>query len=435
MKNNVITAILLLPLLSWAQYDIPTLSSVVRVDAFVSMPVLSEDTHLNGDVAGVVCLSETPNVIKAYPWSCFEKKHRIQDVITNERWEYEYDTTENLQRMHCRYTMRGDYFIHDMSKPFRKKNEKVYSDYYQGEKNMTFQNGRLVAYTNYIPEHTNDTILVSFDADGNLKDFYEHDNALTKKAHLAYDSLHRLIFVESFEKHDKYAESSSCHIDAFLYESAGCVAIVRDMPTGIPQGDMRRIHYETTPDGMTKLRITYCDDPHGSDSIDYVRLHGDPQAYLGTFFHKRMARCDEVGAYSGYSNRSKLFYTTGDYTFDSQGRLLTYDLYEKQSKKSSATILYDNQGRISEMRADTGVLLQWHDAVPGNDCIYVQYEYNHQGNVEKISFKQLDESSNVRSYSIAYRYVYDDHGNWIRREIYYNGKKLGVDKREITYSR
>ena len=87
------------------------------------------------------------------------------------------------------------------------------------------------------------------------------------------------------------------------------------------------------------------------------------------------------------------------------------------------------------MCADTGVLLQWYDAVPGNDCIYVQYEYDHQGNVEKISFKQLDESRNVRSYSIAYRYVYDDHGNWIRREIYYNGKKLGVDKREITYSR
>ena len=191
MKKNVITAILLIPLLAWAQYDIPTLSSVVRVDAFVPMPTLSEDTLLKGDVAGVVCLFETPNVIKTYPWSCFEKKHRIQDVITNERWEYEYDTTGNLQRMHCQYTMR----------------------------------------------------------------------------------------------------------------------------------------------------------------------------------------------------------------------------------------------------ADTGVLLQWHDAVPRNDCIYVQYEYNHQGNVEKISFKQLDESSNVRSCSIAYRYLYDDLGNWIRREIYYNGKKLGVDKREITYSR
>lgn len=433
MKKNVIIVILLLPLLVWAQYDIPTLSSVVRVDAFVSMPALSEDTQLNGDVAGVVCLSETPNVIKAYPWSCYEKKHRIQDVITNERWEYEYDTTGNLQRMHCRYTMRGDYFIHDMSKPFKKKNEKVYSDYYHGEKNVTFQNGRLVAYTNYIPEHTNDTTLVSFDTGGNLIDFYEHGNALTKKSHLAYDSLHRLIFVESFEKHDKYAESGSCHIDAFLYESAGCVAIVRDMPTGIPQGDMRRLHYETTPDGMTKLRITYCDNSHGSDSLDYVRLHDDPQAYLGTFFHKRMARCDEVEAYSGYSNRSKLFYTTGDYTFDSQGRLLTYDLYEKQSNKSNATIMYDNQGRISEMRADTGVLLQWYNAVPGNYCIFVQYEYNRQGNVEKISFKQLDESSKVRSYSIAYRYVYDDHSNWIRRETYYKGKKMGVDKREITY--
>ena len=90
MKKNVLIAILLLPLLAWAQYDTPTLSSVVRVDAFVPVPKLSEDFLLNGDVACVVYLSETPNVIRTYPWSCFEKKHRIQDVITDERWEYEY---------------------------------------------------------------------------------------------------------------------------------------------------------------------------------------------------------------------------------------------------------------------------------------------------------------------------------------------------------
>ena len=120
MNRTLITAILLLPLLAWAQYDTPTLSSVVRVDAFVPVPKLSEDFLLNGDVACVVYLSETPNVIRTYPWSCFEKKHRIQDVITDERWEYEYDTTGKLQRMHSQYTMRGDYFIHDMSKPFKK---------------------------------------------------------------------------------------------------------------------------------------------------------------------------------------------------------------------------------------------------------------------------------------------------------------------------
>ena len=173
MNRTLIIAILLFPLLAWAQYDVPTLSSVVRVDAFVPVPKLSEDFLLNGDVACVVYLSETPNVIRTYPWSCFGKKHRIQDVVTNERWEYEYDTTGKLQRMHSQYTMRGDYFIHDMSKPFKKKNEKIYSDYYHGEKNASFQGGRLIAYTDYIPNHSYDTTLLRYDPDGNLVYLYK----------------------------------------------------------------------------------------------------------------------------------------------------------------------------------------------------------------------------------------------------------------------
>lgn len=439
MNRTLITAILLLPLLAWAQYDTPTLSSVVRVDAFVPVPKLSEDFLLNGDVECVVYLSKTPNVIRTYPWSCFEKKHRIQDVITDERWEYEYDTTGKLQRMHSQYTMRGDYFIHDMSKPFKKKNEKVYSDYYHGEKNVSFQGGCIITYTNYIPQHTNDTTLLGYDPDGNLVYLYKNHNSRSQQWHLFYDSLNRLVYVDDWDPDSNY-QNLPQSVYAFQYDSNHCTAVLADRPTCSPKGDLRRLHYHSHSDNSVTLHVTWCAKSCGSDSLEYILLHDNPTDFLETFFENRMVKCEERDRLTGEApsiyeifGLSERLLTPGEYTFDPNGRLIAYSVDIRGFRETEAVILYDTCGRIVEMRADTGILSDGVGLVPTQRCNYVGYEYDGHNNIVKIHFNGLDERNNTFSNTLSYRYKYDDHGNWIRRETYYKGKKMGVDKREITY--
>jgi hypothetical protein len=439
MNRTLITAILLLPLLAWAQYDTPTLSSVVRVDAFVPVPKLSEDFLLNGDVECVVYLSKTPNVIRTYPWSCFEKKHRIQDVITDERWEYEYDTTGKLQRMHSQYTMRGDYFIHDMSKPFKKKNEKVYSDYYHGEKNVSFQGGCIITYTEYIPNHTNDTTLLRYNLDGNLVYLYKSKNSHSQQWHLFYDSLNRLVYVDDWNPDSNYKNLPQS-VYAFQYDSDHCTAVLADKPTCSPKGDLRRLHYHTHSDNSTTLHVTWCDKSCGSDSLDYILLHNNPADYLETFFDNRLAKCEERDRFAGnppsiyelFGLPERLL-TPGEYTFDPNGWLIEYSVDIQRSEQTEATILYDTCGRIVEMRADTGILLDGVGLIPTQRCTYVGYKYDDHNNIVEIHCNGLDERRDTISNTLSYRYTYDSHGNWIRRETYYKGKKMGVDKREITY--
>lgn len=438
MKRLLIVLLLILPLLSWAQYDVPTLSSVVRVDAFVPIPAMSEYPQLNGDVACAVYLSKTPNVIRTYPWSCFEKKHRIQDVITDERWEYEYDTTGNLQRMHCLYNMREDYFIHDMSKPFKKKNEKIYSDYYRGVKNVTFQDSRLIAYTDYIPKHTNDSTLLRYDTNGNLVYLYKN-NPRSQQWHLFYDSLNRLVYVDNWDQDSNYKNLPKS-VYAFQYDSEHCTAVLADKPTSAPKGDLRCLHYLTHSDNSVTMFVTWCDKSYSSDSLDYILLHDNPVDYLETFFENRMAKCEERDRFAGKTSSvyevfglNERLLAPGEYYFDTNNRLIAYSVDIRGFKQTKAAILYDTCGRIVEMRAYTGILLDGVGLVPNKECTYVGYKYDDHNNIVEIHCNSLDERHDTITNILSYRYTYDDHGNWIRRETYYEGKKLGVDECEITY--
>ena len=153
-----------------------------------------------------------------------------------------------------------------------------------------------------------------------------------------------------------------------------------------------------------------------------------------------MAKCKERDQFAGKTpSIYELFglperlLTPGEYTFDPNGWLIEYSVDIQRSEQTEATILYDTCGRIVEMRADTGTLLDGVGLIPTQRCTYVGYKYDDHNNIVEIHCNGLDERRDTVSNTLSYRYTYDAHGNWIRRETYYKGKKLGVDKREITY--
>ena len=437
-RNFLILSLLLLPLSAWAQYDIPTISTIVRpYECIPVMEVSSEDFRMEGKVWKVIAKSDNPQSIRAYGWSCYEDKHKIQDDIVGTDIEYLYDSSGTIQRVHTRYTLHSYYFMHDVRKPITRKNRKVHKDVYYGEQTTVFQNGLRISFTNFIPDYANDTLLLKYDSMGNLVYLYKYENGyqcvspIKEEWFLHYDSLNRLVYVEWWKL--AYSKGLPIRMHAFLYDEDRCIARVNDMPTGIPKGDLRQLHYETMPDGSVKLHVTRCDEDQGSDSLQYVQLHENPQGFLRTFFQKRMENCSET---ESERHRSSLYYppqfffSTGDYVFDKAGRLVSYHINRPQTVVS-ATIRYDSLGRVEEMVADTDKLVEGYGlTVPIASCTFVHYQYDERGNVVKIDFKTKE---NPDEQTISVHYTYDNHGNWISRSIDYSGKQQGTEEREIIY--
>ena len=176
-----------------------------------------------------------------------------------------------IQRVHTRYTLHSYYFMHDVRKPITRKNRKVHKDVYYGEQTTVFQNGLRISFTNFIPDYANDTLLLKYDSMGNLVYLYKYENGyqcvspIKEEWFLHYDSLNRLVYVEWWKL--AYSKGLPIRMHAFLYDEDRCIARVNDMPTGIPKGDLRQLHYETMPDGSVKLHVTRCDEDQGSDSV------------------------------------------------------------------------------------------------------------------------------------------------------------------------
>lgn len=268
---------------------------------------------------------------------------------------------------------------------------------------------------------------------GNLVDLHEKDNNYSQTWNFAYDDCNRLIYVDDWDEKDNY-KGLPHRVYAFLYDSAFCTALLTDMPNGIPKGDMRRLYYQPQPDGSILLRITVCGDITGNDSLDYVHIHEKPNNYLPEFFDARLAVCAEYDTYSGlYAEymAHQLFFSPGEYTFDSQGRLVAYYLTGcKWLGQTSAMLQYDEKGRLAEMRATEGVLARWHHLLPaGNQYTFVHYDYDEWGNVKSKSCTDKDEVNITYTYS----YTYDSYGNWLSRSLYLNDEIVGTDKREIFY--
>ena len=155
--------------------------------------------------------------------------------------------------------------------------------------------------------------------------------------------------------------------------------------------------------------------------------------FLRTFFQKRMENCSETESelYCSSIYLPQFFFNTGDYVFDYAGRLVSYRINGESGTAVSAVIRYDSSGRVEEMAADTGKLLEGYGlSVPIASCTYVHYRYDERGNVVKIDFKT---KANPDEQTISVQYTYDDHGNWISRSIDYSGKQQGKEDREIIY--
>lgn len=435
MKRHIFLITLLLPMLVWAQTDVPCLSSISDTRSYTQIPRISDDIlGLSGPVKHVECDFGIPYLIRTYGLSCFEYKHRIKDQIQSEHLVFQYDSTGALREITNHYVLYSYYFNHKTGTPYRKKNQKIHTDVFNGTAFTKVENGQVVHFSDYIPDHTYNAGHVTYDSSGNPVKYYSKKNFYEEWWSLSYDSLQRLVYIGNWTSKDHQKDLPQ-KVFSLLYEGGKCTAKVADMPSGTPEGDMRLLEYQTAPDGSVNLHISRCQDLHGSDSLDYALLHQNPDSYRKTFFQHRLEQCYEsedaskfiTSVYEMYGFPT-LFFALGEYTFDPDGRLTSYNIRDNWNGHSNATIRYDTCGRIAEMRADTGMLAQWRNLIP-HACTYVRYAYDSHGNPTKITY----EDSHGRTQTVTYRYTYDHYGNWTCRRRFVNGKKDGEDRRVITY--
>ncbi|MBO4402392.1 MAG: hypothetical protein J5792_01715, partial [Bacteroidales bacterium] len=283
---------------------------------------------------------------------------------------------------------------------------------------------------------TKDDVRVKYDAGGNpISALREHE--YNKRFRFAYDSLGRLVYASEKKEYGKKK------IHAYLYDSNGCIANVKEK-ADMSSGDLKQLHYEPQPDGSLTVRVTWCEVATGGDESEYAALYKNPDSCIVPFFSKRLAMCNELDSFPGKWEKPKLLYTTGDYTFDTAGRLTGYCLRNIRGADSKCTIHYDQTGRLVEIKALRGKIAfpkDFYKLSNGGILIngtyrHLQFAYDDHGQMSEVSW--TDGSGETHTLSI--RYTYDERGNWIRRETWRIDKQSGKEeltgavRREIEYA-
>ncbi|MBO4773446.1 MAG: hypothetical protein J5516_01530, partial [Bacteroidales bacterium] len=278
---------------------------------------------------------------------------------------------------------------------------------------------------------TKDDVRVKYDAGGNpISALREHE--YNKRFRFAYDSLGRMVYMSR-----NNISYGPLNVYAWMYDSTGCAATVSDRlrESSDSVGEMRLLHKEPQPDGSIKLRITCCKVMSDSDKSAYVALRKHPDSCLAPFFSRRLAHCEEKISESrnwwhGYEN----YYTTGEYIFDTAGRLTGYTL----QNASTMAVCYDSAGRVVEMKAIGGTLyfpksyylIDRSLRVRSGVYRQILFSYDEEGQVSEIALTDQSGKKEV----ISIRYTYDSHHNWIRREVWRDDKLTGAVSREIEYA-
>lgn len=114
------------------------------------------------------------------------------------------------------------------------------------------------------------------------------------------------------------------------------------------------------------------------------------------------------------------------FTLDEQGRIATMDWYIDGKLDTVHEIIYDDLGRISEIRMPS---------LRTDHVMTYQYEY---GDLGDVTLQRHLDSTGWEGVPTTFTYVYDEHGSWVEKRSEYlpagfSRGRLQVFYRTITY--
>ena len=474
MNRYAFLLLLLLPLtaanaqrLTDPKQLVPELSTLTHPSPSVYLdeffPNVDEPSMVHGPVRSVTTTYEIPDTVTRYVGS-----HRIKvylhDVMLSKTTNFTFSQQGELSMIAEKYLMHSYFYYRKKYSPkdkyyFRHKkfdkisHPEVRMEEIPGEKRWRFKDGKLVSYSHVSFEKNdtlkrkrrkgrityylsgthigNDSVRLKYDRHGNLRTVNRFNSDMTR-FRFAYDSLGRMVYMSQND-----ISYGLLYVYAWMYDSTGCTATVSDQlrKSSDSVGEMRLLHKEPQPDGSLELRITCCEVMSDSDKSAYVALRKHPDSCLAPFFSRRLAHCEEKISESrnwwhGYEN----YYTTGEYIFDTAGRLTGYTL----QNASTMAVRYDSAGRVMEIKTvGIAISFPYRDyQLPDGSILWngnyrqILFSYDEEGQVSEIALTDQSGKKEV----ISIRYTYDSHHNWIRREVWRDGKLTGAVSREIEYA-
>ena len=478
MNRYALLLLLLLPLtaanaqrLTDPKQLVPELSTLTQPSPSVYLdeffPNVDEPSMFHGPVHSVTTTYEIPDTVTRYVGS-----HRIKvylhDVMLSKTTNFTFSQQGKLSMIAEKYLMHSYFYYRKKYSPkdkyyFRHKkfdkisHPEVRMEEIPGEKRWRFKDGKLVSYSHVSSEKDdtlkrirrkgrityylsgthigNDSVRLKYDRHGNLRTVNRFNSDMTR-FRFAYDSLGRMVYMSQND-----ISYGLLYVYAWMYDSTGCAATVSDRlrESSDSVGEMRLLHKEPQPDGSLELRITCCEVMSDSDKSAYVALRKHPDSCLAPFFSRRLAHCEEKISESrnwwhGYEN----YYTTGEYIFDTAGRLKSYNLWTTHGIASTSVVNYDSAGRVVEMKAIGGTLyfpksyyiIDRSLRVRSGVYRQILFSYDEEGQVSEIALTDQSGKKEV----ISIRHTYDSHHNWIRRETWRDGRQTGAVSREIEYA-
>lgn len=482
MNRYALLLLLLLPLtaanaqrLTDPKQLVPELSTLTHPSPSVYLdeffPNVDEPSMFHGPVHSVTTTYEIPDTVTRYVGSHMIKVY-LHDVMLSKTTNFTFSQQGELRMIAEKYVMHSYFYYRKKHSPkdkyyFRHKkfdkisHPEVRMEEIPGEKRWRFKNGKLVSYSHVSFEKNdtlkrkrrkgrityylsgthigNDSVRLKYDKYGNLRTTCRFYDGITaderERLRFSYDSLGRMVYTSRKEPYHK-------QIHAYLYDSTGCVAWVREQ-VGDSLGVLYKLHYAPQADGTLKVCITWYRILLDGDKADYVSLYKKPDSSLISFFSKRFLNCEERG-YARFMDYPKLYETPGEYTFDTAGRLKSYNLWTTHGIASTSVVNYDSAGRVVEMKAIGGTLyfpksyyiIDRSLRVRSGVYWQILFSYDEEGQVSEIAL--TDHSGQKEAISI--RYTYDERGNWIRREVWRINKQTGTEEltgavsREIEYA-
>ena len=445
---------------------VPELSTLTQPSPSVYLdeffPNVDEPSMFHGPVRSVTTTYEIPDTVTRYVGS-HQIKVYLYDVMLSKTTNFTFSQQGKLSMIAEKYLMHSYFYYRKKYSPkdkyyFRHKkfdkisHPEVRMEEIPGEKRWRFKDGKLVSYSHVSSEKNdtlkrmrrkgrttyylsgthikNDSLRLKYDKKGNLITVRRFNDMLTvdERFRFAYDTLGRLVYMSDKAYHSTW-------ISAWLYDSTGCVAMAVDKP-GDSIREMRLLHKEPQPDGTMKLRVIWCRNAAGGDKSEYRQLYNKPDSSLAPFFSKRLAECEEKehATRTWKLEYDYLFNTTGEYVFDTAGRLTGYTL----QNASTMAVCYDSAGRVVEITS-AGRAIKFpysYYRLPDGRMLFngnyrqILFSYDEEGQVSGIALTDKTGKKEV----ISIRYTYDSHHNWIRREVWRDGKLTGAVSREIEYA-
>ena len=164
-----------------------------------------------------------------------------------------------------------------------------------------------------------------------------------------------------------------------------------------------------------------------------------------------------ISSYTSLKKNKKLFYTIS-YKYDKNSEFISkyktknpsnrtkikleYTTIENaglictifRNNKADDILIYDNQGRLVERRESHSKIISRSPLRTKSYYDRIIYTYNEPGDIvkkEKISGDLW--SFKNKNYVRTYRYIYDEHNNWIKKMSFVDGIIYSIEEREIEY--